>query len=341
VTGFNGSAGTFTLDRDASALQAGDTLVVRTLGADNSSAPTVLTDAKYSNATQAGGLPAGLAGNFVRVIAGTGRGTMPATIVSNGSNSITLDRPMPIDATSVWIIEAPTWDYSTSVAIAASKPDTQVSLSIPLSNFARATMLIASTVVNANGASSDDSDSPLRELYFSGGQGTRRITTSQTMLAIDRTIEVDTSGLPAPPTTTLAANVDDSTETITLINGSLTVYNTDLMIGTERMRVQGGAGTNTLTVQRGAAGTTPATHNAGDIVHVPAILTLTCLPGVQIPNVEINVTKVSADINAVDVAMGGTGSDRDQYPDGSYDYILPDNSLGDGAMKVLFPGAPA
>jgi hypothetical protein len=342
VTGFDGSTGAFTLDRDASALQAGDTLVVRTNGYDNSAAPTVLTDAGYAWSGNPGGLPAGsLVGSLVRFIAGTGRGTTPATIIANTTTSVTLDRAVPIDATSVWIIESPTWEYSTSTAINNALYNTPVSLSVPLDNFKESVILISGVVVNTNGAESDDSDSPLRELYVYGGQGTRRIKTSQTMLPIDRTIECDTSGLTAPPTTTLAADIDDATETITLADGSLTVYNTDLMIGTERLRVQQGASTNALTVARGAAGTTPAMHLAGDMVHVPAILTLTCLPGVQIPNVEINVTKVSGDINAVDVAMGGTGTDRDQYPDGSYDYILPDNSLGDGAMKILFPGVPA
>lgn len=71
-------------------------------------------------------------------------------------------------------------------------------------------------------------------------------------------------------TDTLAANVTSTSSTTITTTGTITFTSgiRFLRIGTELMRVVGGVGTTTLSVDRGIGGSTAATHTAGDTIQV-------------------------------------------------------------------------
>jgi len=69
--------------------------------------------------------------------------------------------------------------------------------------------------------------------------------------------------------TTLNGDINDSVTTIPLAAARFSDTNLNvIVIGTEKMWISTGHGTTSLTVSRGYAGTTPATHSDGDPVYL-------------------------------------------------------------------------
>lgn len=183
ITAFNPATGVFTLDRDpaAAGVQVGDVFVVCFLGADNSANPYVIADAGLSNATN---IPPhsgesvddpNRIGRMVRVIAGTSRG-MSAKIVGNGATAYTLDRPLPIDATSVWIVCDPGWDYSKDVVVNNADPSQTTISAIEVNNYLGVALLVEGVTIDQEGAIIDDGDACVRMLYLPGVQSTNTVT---------------------------------------------------------------------------------------------------------------------------------------------------------------------
>jgi hypothetical protein len=110
------------------------------------------------------------------VIAGLSRG-LSAKIVSNLATEYTLDRPLPIDATSVWIVTDPGWNYSKDVIINNADP-TKVTLSaIEINNYLGLPLLMEGVTIDAQGTIIDDSNAPARMLFIPGVQGTTNVKT--------------------------------------------------------------------------------------------------------------------------------------------------------------------
>lgn len=182
ITAFNPSSGEFLLDRSTSA-QPEDAFVVTFQGYDNTVGGTVIpmsfTDAGIKNSQnvdqETGALTpfSGLTPNFevglaIRVISGTSRGAT-AKIVSNTADTYNFDRPVTLDATSVLIVEDPTWTFSAdSTAISNTNPLLPANLVMNVSNFLKESMLVGGFTVDENGVESGEGDAPVRMLYVYG-----------------------------------------------------------------------------------------------------------------------------------------------------------------------------
>jgi hypothetical protein len=173
ISAFDPATGTVTFDRVANVIP-GDVIVIRNQAdAANTSNQTQITDSGYQNSTNAyGGLTAGVeVGNLLRVISGTGRGNI-RKITGNTATTLTWDLPLLLDTTSVWIVEAPTWDYAADAsAIDNADPTKAVTLTVPASNFVNESILIAGFTVDINGNESPDGDNPIREDWIYGAVG--------------------------------------------------------------------------------------------------------------------------------------------------------------------------
>lgn len=213
VTAFNPFTGLFTLAQDpvAAGVEIGDALVVCTLGVDNSSNPLVITDPGLSNAQDeptphTGLLPhdPALLGTTVMVIKGKSRG-MTAHIVDNLATSLTLDGPILIDATSVWIIYGSNWLYQNdSVPIDNFIFNSPASTPLVVSNAVGGSIIAACFTVDSSGDESFLADAPLRMLFV-WGAGMAKVlvgsigsppATQYQMLPTDQLVEVDASGGP-------------------------------------------------------------------------------------------------------------------------------------------------
>jgi hypothetical protein len=184
IMAFDAATGTYTLDRDptAAGVQVGDIFVVCFLGADNSGNPYVVSDHGLSNATnipphtgEAVNDP-NRVGQMVRVIKGTSRG-MSAKIVSNTISSYTLDQPLPMDATSVWIVCAPGWNYSRDVVVANADPEQTTLSAIEINNYYGLALLVEGVTIDNEGVIINDADACVRMLYIPGVQGTTTVAT--------------------------------------------------------------------------------------------------------------------------------------------------------------------
>lgn len=327
ITAFNNSTGVFTLDRNptTAGIQDGDVLVVCFLGYDNSATPYVIADSGLSNASNSHMGETvddpNRIGNYIQVIKGTGRGSF-AKIVSNTSTSYTLDTPLVIDATSVWIVVTAAWEVggSPDLEVVNSDSSSSTSITITINNYAGLPMVFEGVTVDVGGNESSISSAPCRMMWVFGAQGTRTVTAASTQLPTDGLVRVDTSGATPPTPDTLNGSINSSITTITLTTGTSTVNGTYIQIGTEKMYVTNGGGTANLTVDRGALGTTPSSHLTAASVILPGAIPFTLLPISSIPNQEIIVEKVSTDLNYVLILTGST----DVFKDGSNATILPD-----------------
>jgi len=188
ITAFNAATGKFTLDRDPTAaygtppqtVALGDFFVVCTKGVDNSSAPNVITEHGMKNATN---IPPhsgetvndpNRIGRVIKVIKGKSRG-MSAKIISNTIDSYTLDRDLPIDATSVWVLIDPGWQYSKDVVINNVDPSQTTISPIEVSNYRETPLLVEGVTINSEGEVIDDTDACVRMLYIPGVQGTQTL----------------------------------------------------------------------------------------------------------------------------------------------------------------------
>ena len=217
-------------------VQAGDVIVIRNKAdAANTGNETQITDSGYMNSTDnyTGLVPGIEVGNILRVIQGTGRGQL-RRITGNTATQLSWDFPLLLDTTSVWIVEAPTWDYTgDSTTINNALPLSATSLSIPTGNFLDESLLIAGFTVDVNGNESPDGDGPIREVWLYGAQGTRIVTANSTVLPTDGTIQVDTTAgnvtvtLPDPGTmlnqSVLIQKISPDTNIVT-ITGGVTGY---------------------------------------------------------------------------------------------------------------------
>jgi hypothetical protein len=203
ITAFDAATGTYTLDRDPTGIvDEGDVFVVCTLGYDNSSAPAVLTDSGWSNATNVSeGFPSGgmvpgqEVGRVCRVIKGTNRG-MTAKIISNTHTSITLDSAFPIDATSVYVIQDASWAYSANaLSINNAIQTTETTLTLPVANAIYESMLVGGFTVSNQGVEVSDFDTPLRMVYVFGNGGLiqRTIGANGSQELDDGFIQIDAS----------------------------------------------------------------------------------------------------------------------------------------------------
>jgi len=182
ITSFNAATGKFGLDRDpvAAGVLPNDIFVVCFLGSDNSSNPYVISDPGLANA-QSGHLgetqnDPNRIGRMVRVIAGTSRG-MQAKIVSNNATDYTLDQPLPIDATSVWIVTDPGWNYSKDIVVNNADPEQTTLSEIEINNYYGLALLVEGVTIDNEGTIIDDGDAPARMLFIPGVQGTYTVAT--------------------------------------------------------------------------------------------------------------------------------------------------------------------
>jgi hypothetical protein len=176
-----------------------------------------------------------------------------------------------------------------------------------------------------------------------GGSGplglARKITASSTQLSTDDLVECDTSTITQPTALTLGAAITTTPapgtqEVITLSSsGAGTVNGTDTLCGTERMRIISGALTATPTVERGASGTTPATHSNGAAVTLPGGLIFTLLVNTSVPDHRLAIKKISTDINYVKVVANAANT----FDSGATFVILPDQFDATGLVVILFP----
>jgi hypothetical protein len=172
ITAFDPATGTFTLGSDAAAagVQAGDAFVVCFKGYDNSSNPTVLTDAGLLDAEcgHGGLIPHYEKGLVIRVIAGTNRGAT-AKVVDNTSTAYTLDQPLLIDSTSIWIVEDSTWSYGVGSSDAHNANyQLATSLTLPATNFLDYSMVVCGVTENSSGMESSEASAPVRMVYIYG-----------------------------------------------------------------------------------------------------------------------------------------------------------------------------
>ena len=182
ITAFNPATGVFGLDRDpvAAGVLPDDVFVVCFLGYDNSANPYVIGDPGLANA-QSGHVGEAVndpnrIGRMVRVIKGTSRG-QSAKIVSNDATSYTLDQRLPIDATSVWIVCDPGWNYSKDIVVNNADPEQTTLSEIEINNYYGLPLLIEGVTIDNEGVIIDDTDACVRMLFIPGVQGTTNVRT--------------------------------------------------------------------------------------------------------------------------------------------------------------------
>jgi hypothetical protein len=182
IESFNPVTGVFGLDRDpvAAGVLPEDVFTVCFLGSDNSANPYVIGDPGLANAQSGhvGETPndPNRIGRMVRVIKGLSRG-MSAKIVSNTATDYTLDQPVPIDATSVWIVCDPGWNYSKDIVVNNADPEQTTLSEIEINNYYGLPLLIEGVTIDNEGVIIDDADAPVRMLFIPGVQGTTNVKT--------------------------------------------------------------------------------------------------------------------------------------------------------------------
>src|SRR5579885_767866 len=180
ITAYDSATGTLTVAPQAVvsghpelSVQPDDVFVIRyKADAANTPNPTQITDSGCHNMEYPDGMtPGAEVGNILRVIQGTSRGEL-RKITGNTATQLSWDLPLALDETSVWIVEAPAWDYSAdSAAISNADPSHPVTLNIATDNFIDQALVIAGFTVDVNGNESPDSDVPIREDWIFGAEG--------------------------------------------------------------------------------------------------------------------------------------------------------------------------
>ncbi len=255
-TAFNPATGSFTFSQDpvAAGVQVGDALVVCTLGVSNTGNPLVITDSGLSNAQDEPTPHAGLVvndpkliGATVLVIKGISRGAT-AHIVSNTATSLTLDQPILIDATSVWVVIGSTWLYKQdSLAITNTNVSQPVSIAMQVDNAVGGSILVAGFAVDNQGNEALIDNAPVR-MQFIWGAGMAETTVAATyqMLPTDQVVYMDCTAGPFTVTLPPSSIVRNSPRWIQKID-------TTANVGT----IQGYGGTETI----GSTGNTTMTLN--------------------------------------------------------------------------------
>jgi hypothetical protein len=114
-------------------------------------------------------------GRMVRVIKGKSRG-QSAKIVSNTATTYTLDLPLPIDATSVWVVSDPGWNYSKDVIVNNADPGKVTLSAIEINNYKGLALLVEGVTIDTEGQIVDDDNACVRMLFIPGAQGTTNVT---------------------------------------------------------------------------------------------------------------------------------------------------------------------
>ena len=182
ITAYDKTTGTLTVTPSPTtaghpelSVQQQDVIVIRfKADAANTSTPTQITDSGCQNMIYNGLTPGAEVGNILRVIQGTGRGQL-RKITGNTATQWSWDLPLVLDARSVWIVEAPAWDYiADSTAVDNADPSHAVVLNVPTDNLINQPLVIAGFTVDTNGNECPDGDVPIREdwIYGAEGQGT-------------------------------------------------------------------------------------------------------------------------------------------------------------------------
>jgi len=179
VTSWDQTTGTIGVTPDPNGIvQEGDCFVLRfNADASNTANPTSITDSGCQNNVYPNGMtPGAEVGNLVRVIQGVSRGTPPRKIVANTATTITWDLPMVINPGDVWIIEEPTWPYSSdTTSLDNGNPLAVTTINMPTNNFVDETLVIVGFTVDVNGNESPDGDAPIREDWVFGAEGLSKV----------------------------------------------------------------------------------------------------------------------------------------------------------------------
>jgi hypothetical protein len=324
-------------DPNALGVAAGDVLVM--LSQPSVSGPT-LTDANWVNTLSNGG--AGLTahqeqGRVLRIIAGAGRGYR-YRIADNTSTAITVADGWVVtpDSTSRYVIEDATVlaESAETGEIKNADQTAGIGLALAVRNYAGATLLLEAATADGGGDEPAPHLNPVRLLYVPGAEGTVELAADATMRITDGTVIYDTSGASGGSTTLGAAITDTTSQDVTLAAASGLVDGQCIQVGSEVLRILSGAGTTALKCERGAKGSTAATHSNGATVTYGGVLTYTCLAASAAPDKEIIVRKKSTDLNGVKILRGGS----DTWPGGGSAIYLWDESAGEGTARIKFPG---
>ena len=251
-TAFNPATGEFTTSQNpiTAGWQVGDAMVVATLGVSNSGNTLVISDPGLSNAQDLPIPHTGLTvndptllGATLLVIAGKNRGAT-AHIVSNTATTLTLDAPVPIDTTSVWIIFGSTTLYEQdSVALNSYLPTLPVTIAMTVSNAVGGSILVAGYAVDDAGNESLIDDAPLRmQFVFGSGMAEVLVSTlasppvfSYQMLPTDQVVLVDCTAGNVAITLPDLSVVRNSPRWIKIIAGS----NMVMIVGFDGQLIEG------------------------------------------------------------------------------------------------------
>jgi hypothetical protein len=327
-------------DPNALGVAAGDVLVMLSKPTVGGVGSKTLTDANWANTLSNGGL--GLTahqeqGRILRIIAGKGRG-YKYKIDDNTSTAVTIagDWVVTPDSTSRYVIEdaAALPEGGDSDSVSNSDQAAGIQIRIPLANYAGSTILLEAVTVDGGGNESAPQNNPVRMVYVPGAQGTREIVADDAMQTTDGTVLFDTTAITGGSTTLAAAMTDTTSQGVTLTSGAALIDGQCFQIGMEILRVLSGGGTTTPTCERGAKGSTAATHSNGAAVTYGGVLTYTCLPAASVPNLDLILRKVSTDLSGVKILAAG----GDTWPGGGTAIYLWDESAGEGTARIKFPG---
>jgi hypothetical protein len=190
----NDASGNFTVTPDpaAAGCAAGDHFTLRT--APTAFDATSFTDAGFVNPYNAGLTVSGNRGNLALVIAGTGAGQSPQTVVDNTGTKVTVAPGWEVvpDATSVIVLVEAVPQASAQFDQAGGAGNSLLG-SLALANYARMVVRIEGYTQKAAVLGRIEK-APFRELFVRGAQGTRPITSSVAMYSTDRHIKGDATG---------------------------------------------------------------------------------------------------------------------------------------------------
>lgn len=341
----------FLVDRNPTSLiDIYDVVVVCTQGNINST--TTIGDSNFVNAYTGSGIPSfeGNAGYLVRIISGTGRYQIRSIVGTASGTTYTVSPAWTVqpDATSYFIVESHSWPYASDTTQIANASYTDQPIAIvPFGNYAKQVVLVQPIIYDPSGnLASSQYRSPVRMLWLNGTQGTRTIdiTTTGGMYNTDRTLLFNTTGVTQPTPTTLNGAINTTQQNVTLTanytapNG--TVMQVDTGGSSELMYVQSGSGSTAINVIRNwPLGGTGLTHSNLAPVTIPGGMTWTIVPFSEVPNQRFAFSKISTDINYVQIYPNGSDPSgaTNQLPDGEAYHILADTSTAYGTYVLDVP----
>lgn len=146
---------------------AGDVVVMRA-AASHVSANTIGDD-NFINWMYPSGASDNEAGYQIRIIAGTGAGQQPKSILSNTPTIFTINNNWDIapDATSIWIVEEANWrDTLVGSLLSIRSPASSAIGTVNLTKYSNQSVLVSVLSVDSKGGSWPDWYSPIREVFI-------------------------------------------------------------------------------------------------------------------------------------------------------------------------------